>query len=448
MGAALSLLHTVGFERQQGGLCLAAAASEDQATIAFEEAVAIVKATPWLEPAVKATESLFYLEHPKSSSEFRAIPARGEVQLGRTPTFVLADELIAWQSRSLWKALRTGLVKTANSLMVVITQAGRGQNSLAYEMLEYARKVRDGTITDPGFLPVLFELDEGADWKDEKLWHIVNPGLALGFPDLAGLRQLARESEARPADRDDLMQFNLNCWLDNSVSPFVDMGVYDGCEIQFEDDAVEDLPCWIAVDMGLTTDLTAVVTVWRDGDKLYVRSQFFCPGDNIHRRADRDRVPYDQWTREGHITATPGNVTDYSAVADHIRDVAANFNVREIVFDPAYAQAVMHPLTEEGLPTATMRQGWITMAPAVKELERAIVSGNFGHDGNPVLRWCFSNVVTETDKAGNRTFSKGKARERIDGAQAAAMAVGRAMSAENQHFIYDSPERADGIRFF
>ena len=101
-------------------------------------------------------------------------------------------------------------------------------------------------------------------------------------------------------------------------------------------------------------------------------------------------------------------MTDYSEVEKHIRELCGRFNVQEITFDPAYAQAVMAPLTADGLPTATMRQGWITMAPAIKELERAIVGRRIKHGGNPVLRWNFDNVAIETDKAGNKSFHKGQ----------------------------------------
>ncbi len=450
MGAALSLLHTFGYERTEGGLALAAAAAEDQATIAYDEAAAIVKATPWLAKAAKLTESQFSLEHRKSGSEFRAIPAKGEIQLGKTPTFVLADELIAWPSRALWKALRTGLVKTPGSLLISITQSGRGQNNLAFEIYEYAKKVQSGAIDDPGFLPVIFETDEKADWRDEKLWHIANPGLALGFPDLPGLRQLAREAAERPAERDDFRQYNLNVWLDYSLSPFVEMSVYDEGSAPIDLEALKGRPCWIAVDMGLTTDLTAVVAAWRDDDDedgYIVQAWFFCPGDNIQGRADRDKVPYPRWRDEGYIIATEGNVSDYRAVEAHIRGLCERFDVQEIVFDPAYAQAVMAPLTEDGLPTATMRQGWITMGPAIKELERAIIARKFRHGGNPVLRWCFENVATETDKAGNRSFHKGKSRDRIDGAVAAAMAIARASTGASNRSIYDSPERSEGFLF-
>ncbi|KAF0128499.1 MAG: phage terminase, partial [Xanthobacteraceae bacterium] len=66
------------------------------------------------------------------------------------------------------------------------------------------------------------------------------------------------------------------------------------------------------------------------------------------------------------------------------------------------------------------------MAPAIKELERAIIARRLRHGGHPVLRWNFENVAVETDKAGNKSFHKGKSRDRIDGAVATAMAVSRA----------------------
>lgn len=88
------------------------------------------------------------------------------------------------------------------------------------------------------------------------------------------------------------------------------------------------------------------------------------------------------------------------------------------------------------------------MAPAIKELERAIVGKRFRHGGHPVLRWNFDNVAVETDKAGNKSFHKGKSRDRIDGAVATAMAVGRASNGEDTRSIYDSDERPDGLLIF
>lgn len=438
LGAALGLLHTFGYERINGGQALAAAAAEDQALLAFDEARSIVNETPWLSRHAKITESENLIEYKKSRTSLLAISSDGDVQLGKTPSFVLADELIAWQKRNLWRALRTGLVKTPGSLLIIITQAGRGQQNLAYEMYDYARRVEAGSIYDPGFLPIIFEASEKDDWHDERIWHAVNPGLELGFPDLSGLRQLAREAAERPADRDDFRQFNLNVWMDYSASPFVDMETYDEGAVPVDLGSLRNRPCWLAVDLGLNRDLSAVVAAWPDDNDGYdLATWFFCPADNLQLRADRDRVPYPRWAHDGFITPTPGNVTDYRIIEQKIRSLCEEFQVQEIAFDPAYAQAIMNPLTEDGYPTATMRQGWVTMAPAIKELERAILGRKLRHGGNPVLRWNIENVAVETDKAGNKSFHKGKSRDRIDGAVAAAMAVSRASLGDRSKSILD-----------
>ena len=112
---------------------------------------------------------------------------------------------------------------------------------------------------------------------------------------------------------------------------------------------------------------------------------------------------------------------------DKVRELCARFDVREIAFDPYLARNMLNNLLEDGLPAVEMRQGWVTMAPAIKELERAIIAAAL-----PTRRTsgaaveCFSNMAVEIDKAGTRRFTRARSKDRIDGAQAAAMAVGRA----------------------
>lgn len=193
--------------------------------------------------------------------------------------------------------------------------------------------------------------------------------------------------------------------------------------------------------MSTTTDLTAVVAAFRDADGVVsVLPHFFLPGDNLRDHADRDGVPYPEWAEQGFLTATPGNVIDYTAVTDYLRELCARFNVRELAFDPAYAQPVMSPLQADGLPVMTMRQGWVTQSPALNELERVILAGNFRHGGHPLLRWCFANVAIYTDSAGNRTMHKGKSTGRIDGAVASWMAVARAAANDNTASVWDDPD--------
>lgn len=442
LGAALGLLNTFGPARVPFGQVITAASDRKQARIAFEEACGIISATAPLGAVARVQDFKNRITHPRSGAVWESISADAATQFGRTPVFALVDELWAHRRIDLWQAIRTGLAKVPGSLCVVTTTAGRGSNTPDFPIYEYAKKVAAGEIDDPSFLSIIFEAPVDCDWTDEAIWHATNPGLAFGYPDLEGLRQLAREAKERPADREAFCQFHLGIRQQHSVSPFVDMQVFDQCAAEFDDTALEAEPCWLGVDVSATTDLTAIVAVWRHDVGVYSsRAWFFVPADNLAVRAQRDGVPYPRWAAEGWITPTPGNVIDYRAVETKIRDLYGRFDVREIAFDKAYGAAVMNPLVDDGLPVVVLQQGWVTQAPAVKELERAIIGRTFRHDNNPVQRWCFENVAVHLDSAGNKTFHKGKSRDRIDGAAACWMAIARASSGDQPTIsIFERPE--------
>lgn len=443
LGAALGLLHTIGPEKVPGGESIFAASDRKQARIAYDEAMGIIRADERISSRMRLVDSKNRFTHGKSGAFLEAISAEAGTQHGRTPIFSLIDELHAWPKRELWDVISTGMVKVPGSLKIVITTAGRGQENVAYDIVDYARKVARGDIDDPSMLPVLFETPSDANWRDEAVWRAVNPGLENGFPDIEGLRASAREAEHRPGDREAFRQLHLNVWLDHSTDPFVEMAVYDegAGEIDLDDLEANVVPCWLAVDLSTVNDLTVIVAAWREGEDGYrVHPWFFCPADNLAGRAERDGVPYPTWAEEGLITPTPGNVVDYRAVEDQIRELCARFDVREIAFDPHGAANMMSRLLEDGLPAVEMRQGWVTMAPAIKELERAIIGRRFRHGGHKVLRWNFSNIAVQTDKAGNKSFHKGKSADRIDGAVAAAMAVARCAAGDSSVSSYDTFE--------
>jgi hypothetical protein len=50
-----------------------------------------------------------------------------------------------------------------------------------------------------------------------------------------------------------------------------------------------------------------------------VLSRYVVPEENLRKRDERDRVPYDLWARQGFIEPTSGNVVDYGAIEARIR---------------------------------------------------------------------------------------------------------------------------------
>lgn len=433
--AGLMLLHLIGPERMPGGLIVSAASAQEQARELFQEAALIVESDARLGKHLKVRDYTSTIGFPAQRNRYVAVASDGKVQHGKTPNVVIADELHAWEGRPglrQWEALDSALVKVPNTLMIVASTSGRGQENLAWKTVDYAVRVQKGEIDDPATLPVIFMAEEGDDWRDEAVWHAVNPGLAHGYPDLAAFRDKAAKANHSPFERDSFLQFNLNRWLDQTTSPFVEMGVYDqgAAEVDLEEMEMVQAPCWIGVDLSKNEDLTVVVAAWRDGDGYQVWPWFFCPEDALRARGERHGVDYVTWAEQGHIIPTPGNTVDLRAVEAHIRELCATYAVREVAFDPTYGRSMMADLSADGIEAVEFRQGWVSMAPAVKELERAIIAGQFRHGGHPVLRWNFGNIQVETDKAGNRMFHKGKSGNKIDGAVACAMAVARAAMGE------------------
>lgn len=444
IGSALMCLHTFGPERVPSGQTVSAAADQKQARIAYDEMLGIVQADKSISSKLKLLPSQYKIQHPRKGATYEAISSDGATQHGRTVNFLLSDECHAWKKRDLWEALKTSLAKTAESLHIITTTAGRGQENLAFSLYDYAKKVASGDIIDPSFLPVIFEPDKGADWRDEKMWHEVNPGLSLGYPDLKGLRAMAREAENRPSDQDAFKQYHCNFWPDHSTSPFVDMTVYDEGAGTIDLEDLRGQPVWLGVDLSSSTDLSVIVATWPDGDGGYiVHPWFFCPKDNLRERQDASGAPYIQWAADGLITPTEGNVIDFRLVEQRIRDICDEYDVMEIAFDPALARVVLNNLQDDGLPAVEFRQGSLSMMPAIAELERAVIGRKLRHGGHPILRFCMSNCEVEANSHGHKVrLKKSKKWLSIDGAVAGAMSIMRASlgGSAGVGSVYDSDE--------
>ncbi|HFV4798915.1 TPA: terminase TerL endonuclease subunit, partial [Escherichia coli] len=85
----------------------------------------------------------------------------------------------------------------------------------------------------------------------------------------------------------------------------------------------------------------------------------------------------------------------------------------------------------------TIVQNFANMSDPMKELEAAIESGRFHHDGNPIMTWCIGNVVGK-NMPGNDDLVKPvkeQAENKIDGAVALIMTIGRAMLKEPDDFL-------------
>ncbi|WP_020185061.1 terminase TerL endonuclease subunit [Methylopila sp. 73B] len=449
LGAGLAMLHTIGPERIPFGQVHLAACNRKQSKIPFREAQGFVMADRRLDKHVKVRDSQNKITHRKSQATLEAISADAATANGLTSKFVLFDEVHAWRDRRLYDTLVTGLGKTSETLGVVISQAGTGEGNLAHDIFSAARRITDDPDSEPRSLPVIFETLPGDDWRDERVWHVVNPGLACTppYPNLEAMRQEAREAETRPDCRIRFQNDRLNIWLDRATSPFVEMATWNAAA---NDNLGEPAgPVWLGVDLSASGDLTSIVMAWRDPEVeggVYVRPFFFCPAEALGRREEVSGVPYVRWAAENLLTPTPGEVVDLNVIEAAIRNLCDRYDVAEIAFDPALSHGLMGRLSDEGLPVIAFRQGALTMMPAIATAERLINGRKLRHPGHPILDWNLGNIEVETNPLGHMVrFRKPSRHACIDGAVAMTMAVHRCANGEDGKSIYeDETKRPDG----
>jgi phage terminase large subunit-like protein len=428
IAAAWALLHTIGPEARPAGQAIFAASDREQAGIGFKEAANIIREDRRYVAATRiydAHNSAKKIVCKRNKAELLAVSSDGAAQHGKTPSFVLVDEIHAWKGRDLWEALKSGMAKVPDTLMIIATTAGRGQENIGFEIYDYARKVATGKIDDPSFLPIIFEAEPGDDWRDEAVWHKVNPGLAHGFPDLGGLQTMAREAEHRPAERFAFQQFHLNMWQAASRDPLFDMAVYDaGRDPNFDLADLEGLPCWLGVDLSRSGDLTAIVAAFRHNDgRISVHPWFFLPSEGLEDKAKVEQVPYPRWRDDGLLTVIDGPVIEPDVIADKIIDLCGTYDVKEVIFDPSLAGPLMAKLMDHGINVLQLPQ-------TAKHMHGPIC----------VLRNHFESVVVKraTSASELTTMHKGtRHSNHIDGAIAAALSIFRAAANDNAPSLHE-----------
>jgi len=200
---------------------------------------------------------------------------------------------------------------------------------------------------------------------------------------------------------------------------------------------------YIGLDLAQISDIASATGiaildtgVWRVFGKHYL------PEDAVNNIYRKTTVPFHQWHQQGWLTLTPGSVIDYNWIEADLDRWLQRLPVKEIAFDRYNSSQLVNNMLEKGAPMVSFGQGYVSMSPAMKELERRYLTGQIQHPNDPVLNWAMSNVVADQDPAGNLKPAKNKSSEKIDPAVALIMAVGRAMLADtapNLDYFFFNP---------
>jgi len=419
LAAALAIYGLLA-DGETGAEVYSAASDRDQAGLVFGVAAQMIRNNPVLDNQCYIVASQKRIVHRGTGSSYRAISAEAFSKLGLNASMIVYDELLAAKDRELWDVLSTSMGARTQPLMLAISTAGYDRHSILWELYNHAKNVQATPSLDPTFLPIIYEAPPDADWTDEKVWHQANPALG-DFRSLEEMRILAARAKEIPAQENNFRRLYLNQWTEQA-SRWITMTAWDSCSVPKKD--LGGRKCYVGMDLSTTTDLSAIVAVFPDATGFDVLCQFFVPDERIRERSRRDHVPYDEWKRQGYLTATGGGVVDYDAIRAHLGHWAKVYKVQMLAYDPWNATDLTTRLQEQdGFNVVPIRQGFASLSAPTKALEQAVLSKRLRHDGHPVLRWNVSNVSVETDPAGNLKPSKTRSTEKIDGVVALIMAL-------------------------
>lgn len=425
--AGLALAHLVGPEAESRGQIISCAVDRKQASILFDEMVAMLMAHELLAPRVNVLATQKKIIDAITGSHYVALSADFRSMHGLSPTFVVYDECAQSRDRRLWDAVSTAGGARAQPLKVLISTQADNDLHWFSQLVDYGQDVLEKRIKDPTFLLRLYAATDKADPWDVETWKLANPALD-DFRSLADMAELAERARRIPAFEAAFRNLNLNQRIDANER-FVPAVEWDACAGSVDAAALMGRECYAGLDLGSTSDLTALMLVFPDDAGGFdVLPFFWCPKEKLKEREDTAGVPYWSWSQRGMIEATPGRATDHAYVVRRLGELASDYVIKGIAYDRWRIDGFKRDLANEGidLRLCEFGQGFKDMAPAIDTLEALILQRKLCHGGHPVLTWNVSNAIVTKDAAGNRKLDKERSREKIDGIVALCMALGLA----------------------
>ena len=414
---ALYMLYADG---EPGAEIISAAGDRNQARIVFEIASAMCANHKALSGHGKVLRNSIHYKN----SFYKAISAEANTKHGFNAHAVIYDELHTAPSPDLWEVLKTSTGARTQPLIIAITTAGHDTSSICWEVHEYAQKVKEGSIQDDTFLPVIYAADKDDDWTSPATWAKANPGYGT-ICKADYFEQEVKRCKENPRQINTFLRLHLNIWTASEERWVTDDEFMRGADA-IDEDHLRTLPCYAGMDLSSTKDLTAVALIFRDdaADCFYLKCHHFVNEDKAKSKSLSGGVDYYHFQRQGLVTVTDGNVTDMLAVRHFIQDMAERYDLRALAYDRYIAHLVVPYL--DGIDCQPFGQGYASMSYPTKQFELLLCKGQVKHGGHEVLRWQMGCVHLARDEADNIKVTKKKNSEtqKVDGIVASIMAMG------------------------
>lgn len=403
-----------------GGQYFAAAATKDQAKVAFADCEKMVAASPHLRNLFVGTVN--NLAIPSTESFIRAISSEKRGLDGKRVSGAVLDELHEHPSAVVVNKIRKGIKGRKNAIILEPTNAGFDRQSVCWAHHEYSRKVLEGVVEAPDWFAFVCGLDPceacisaGKWFPDDECpncdswrvegphWLKANPNLGVSLP-WQYVRDLVRQAKGMPSEVSDLLRFTFGIWT-QGADRAIDMGKWADCQPMPSESELAGADCFGCLDVGEVDDFSAFGRIWVLSDgRVAVKMRYWLPREALRRYPNR---PYAQWERAGLLTVTELPTTDFGVMRRTMLEDYRATGMQSIFYDRKSARETAQILMGEGVDMVEIFQG-DALHEAILRLGTLILSGELCHGNDPILTWMASNTVVIT------THSLGSDRKRLD----------------------------------
>ena len=250
------------------------------------------------------------------------------------------------------------------------------------------------------------------------------------------------QQKTNPLSKKLFRWLRLNQWVQLKKLGWLPITLWDETESEITRESLRGKKCYGGIDLSTRTDLTAIALLFppQPGlDKWVFFFDAFVPENNMAVRENRDHVVYGTWSKNKFLIATPGDVVDYKAIANHISKLEKEYSVQYYCGDPWHLEVLKQMMSDEiQRKIIEIPQTMAGMSPGMAEFERLVRGKEIIHEHNPLGRWAFGNVIIATDGNQNIKPMKNKSIERIDPIVALINAVNGAIKLEPKRSVYES----------
>jgi phage terminase large subunit-like protein len=404
--SALALHHLLVTANAE---CVIAAASRDQATILYNQAVGFVTRSPMLQSLVDVKRGYREIRSRTDNGRIRVLASDVQTADGVILTACLVDELHRHSSAELYGVFRDGL-GPRDGRMVTISTAGDDDSSPLGVMRSNAHALpgakREGAYTyarseDGAFVLHEWSLTEEDNLDDMEVVKTANPA-SWQTPEA-----LARRFNSPSMTKWAWARFACGVWL-RGESSAISPAEWDGlCDPGVSIPAGADV--YVGLDLGWKRDTTALVPVMFESEDRVVVS------DAIVLEPPED------------------GLLDDRLIVDALVELCERFHVLGVVYDPnAGGQQMVQTLERDhAIRFVEHSQSNAPIALADARFMEAVRRKSVVHDGDPVLRDHVLNAVEKPLGGEKFRFDRAKKgpRKPIDALRALSMAHSVALAA-------------------